>query len=46
MAASDSVWWCALCQVTVRARGVPKRLKHVVCGRWMERLRPKPLWGG
>ena len=41
MAASGgSVWFCdTVCQITVRVRGTPKRLRCPRCRHWMRQIR-------
>jgi hypothetical protein len=34
-----SVWKCALCRVQVVVAGRPKRLKHALCGKWLDFMR-------
>jgi hypothetical protein len=34
-----STWYCELCQIEVWVHHVPKRLRHVVCRKWMVRVR-------
>jgi hypothetical protein len=36
-----STWWCELCGTAVWVRHVPKRLRHVVCRKWMVRVQPR-----
>jgi hypothetical protein len=36
---TGSTWSCELCQVTVWVRHVLTRLRHVVCRKWMTRIR-------
>jgi hypothetical protein len=36
-----STWYCELCQVTVWVAPQPKRLRHIVCRKWMVRVRPR-----
>jgi len=36
-----STWYCELCQVTVWVAHQPKRLRHVVCRKFMTRVRPQ-----
>jgi hypothetical protein len=34
---AGSTWFCELCQVTVRVRRTPKRLRCQLCRKWMVR---------
>jgi hypothetical protein len=36
-----SIWWCELCQRTVWVAHQQKRLRHVVCRKFMTRIRPQ-----
>jgi hypothetical protein len=40
-ASSGSRWYCELCHVEVWVAYQPKRLRHVVCRKWMVRLSPR-----
>jgi hypothetical protein len=35
---AGSTWYCELCRVSVWVAYVPKRLRHVVCRKWMTRV--------
>jgi len=37
---TGSTWWCELCQLEVWVAHQPKRLRHVVCRKWMVRRWP------
>jgi hypothetical protein len=38
---TGSTWWCELCRVEVWVCDVPKWQRHMVCRKWMVRVRPR-----